>query len=229
MKSIYRNKRCSKKNTRRRLGGTSRNELAYPSKDIIFSKPPLAYTGGSNACSNLYPSNLAYTPPNSTHRINRGGGCGSCSVGNLFGGTRKHRKHCRCSVCKSNKKGGNGLPYGQGLPDMNSIPYPNGLAGQPWTGNVSNWPGVDGIDGDRNYLAYNNYHNDVVTATKNVGANPPFLGGKRKLRAGDVTNTLFQDATNLGRQVEYGFGSVYNSMAGHSVSPSPLPWKDQLI
>lgn len=149
----------------------------------------------------------------------RKGGCGPmCAMGFMVAGTR-HRIGCKCSKCKKkNMKGGN-----QG------IPYPNGLVGSPFTpGNISGWPGVDGIPGDRNYFAQNMYLQDPQTAMKDVG-NPPFSGGrKRRQKGGSLSNFIGQDLINLGRQFQFGLGSAYNALAGYAAPVNPMPWKDQL-
>lgn len=112
------------------------------------------------------------------------------------------------------------------------IPYPNGLAGSPWTPAISGWPGVDGIQGDRNHFPLNTYTNDISRQMIDVGPNPPFVvGGKngrtRKQRGGTLSNFLTQDLINLGRQVQFGVGSAYNALSGYSAPVNPLPWKDQ--
>ena len=167
-----------------------------------------------------------------------GGNCGSlCAMGYMVGGN--HRIGCKCSKCKMKQSAGNP-----------GIPYPAGLAGSPWTAAISGWPGVDGIQGNRNYNAYNNYHTDVQTAMVSPGPNPPFvvggkkskggnslnnkfspIGGKRgtrKQRGGTLSNFLSQDLINLGRQFQYGLGSAYNGIAGYASPVNPLPWKGQL-
>lgn len=147
------------------------------------------------------------------------GGCGPlCAMGFMVGGVR-HRAGCKCSKCKKRTmKGGNA-----------GIPYPNGLVGAPFTpGNISGWPGVDGIGGNRNFFAGNTYNNDVSRQMVDVGANPPFLkGGKRKQKGGTLSNFMGQDLINLGRQFQFGLGSAYNALAGYSAPVNPLPWKDQ--
>jgi hypothetical protein len=132
------------------------------------------------------------------------GGCGTCGSGLMIGGTR-HRLACKCSSCKT-KRGGSMKGGNPG------IPYPDGLVGKPWTPSISTWPGVDGIQGDRNYLALNNYHTDPQTAMIYTGANPPFSigGGKGRTRK------------------QRGVGSAYNALAGYSSPVNPMPWKDQL-
>jgi hypothetical protein len=112
------------------------------------------------------------------------------------------------------------------------IPYPNGLAGSPWTPAISGWPGVDGIQGDRNHFPLNTYKNDISRQMVDVGPNPPFVVGGRKRRTqkqrgGTLSNFLTQDLVNLGRQVQFGVGSAYNALSGYSAPVNPLPWKDQ--
>jgi hypothetical protein len=154
------------------------------------------------------------------------GGCGPlCAVGFMVGGKR-HRLGCKCSSCKS-KRGGNMKGGNPG------IPYPDGLVGKPWTPAIGGWPGVDSVQGGRNYLAPNTYNNDVQTAMISTGANPPFSigGGKnrsRKQRGGTLSNFLTQDLINLGRQFQFGLGSTYNALAGYSSPVNPMPWRDQL-
>ncbi len=165
--------------------------------------------------------------PTMTGGKKRKGGCGPlCSMGFMVGGVR-HRVDCKCSKCKKRiMKGGN-----QG------IPYPNGLVGSPWTPNTTGWPGVDGISGDRNYIANNTYNNDISRQMVDVGANPPFLKGgniiserkgmSRRQKGGTLSNLMSQDLINLGRQFQFGLGSAYNALAGYNSPVNPLPWKDQ--
>ena len=158
---------------------------------------------------------------------NKKGGCGPmCLAVPLMLGGAKHRKGCKCSVCKSKQYGMKGGNPG--------IPYPDGLVGTPWTPNANSWPGVNGIPGDSNYLLNNTYSNDISRQMVDVGANPPFLyGGKRKTKkrtqkGGTLSNFMGQDLINLGRQFQYGIGSAYNALAGYTSPVNPLPWKDQL-
>ncbi len=153
------------------------------------------------------------------------GGCGPLCMSGLMVGGERHRLACKCSSCKINggklMKGGNP-----------GIPYPDGLVGNPWTPS-GGWPGVDGIQGDRNYLALNDYKPDISRQIISTGANPPFSvgGGKnrtRKQRGGTLSNFLGQDLINLGRQFQFGLGSAYNALSGYSSPVNPMPWKDQL-
>ena len=92
--------------------------------------------------------------------------CGpTCTAPLAMVGGGNHRTGCKCSTCKKTMKGGSG---------NNGIPYPNGLVGSSWTPAITGWPGVDGISGNRNYLAPNMYPTDPQTEMIATGAQPPF-------------------------------------------------------
>lgn len=210
----------------------------------------LAYTGTNSPTSNVsisraYPSTGPTPRATNWLNSNQEGGC-NCGVNYAVqsgGSSKDHRIGCKCSSCKQAiKKGGNGLPYGQGLPQMKGIAYPDGLVGSPWRPPVSDWPGVDGIPGDRNHLAYNTYSPvDISRQMIEDGANPPFIigGGKNRgnrfgkgkktlKKGGTASNLLSQDFINLGRQFQFNVGSTYNALNGYAAPVNPLPWKDQL-
>ena len=153
------------------------------------------------------------------------GGCGPLCLSGLMVGGKRHRLECKCSSCKM--KGGKLMKGGNP-----GIPYPNGLVGEAWTPAIGGWPGVNGVQGDRNYLPVNDYKIDISRQMIDVGANPPFsIGGKgrtRKQRGGAYSNFLGQDLINLGRQFQFGLGGAYNALAGYSSPINPMPWKDQL-
>jgi hypothetical protein len=190
----------------------------------------------------------------------RGGGCSSCErplmsggcgeMCSMKGGKRKMKTRARTraiAMARGRARANTGgcgpacaLPFlGGGKKRQQGgnpgIPYPDGLVGSPWTPSISGWPGVDGVQGDRNYLSLNTYNNDISRQMVDVGPNPPFVvgGGKRargrtqKQRGGTMSNFLTQDLVNLGRQVQFGVGSAYNALSGYSAPVNPLPWKDQ--
>jgi hypothetical protein len=211
-------------------GGSSLDNISLPIQNDVMNpnlKLPTNPYGANPALPNTGPLNIG----NATIPTNQGsfirGGCGTCSNVMTGGG-------CGCGkllMGGKKQKGGETLD-------------PQGLVGGPWGSNPAKWPGVDGIDGNRNYLAYNEYKVDPLTQIKisNDGANRPFLkGGKkslkkgkkhitktRKQRGGNLSNFLIQDLINLGRQTQYNFGSAYNAINGFP-SPTPvLPWQGQL-
>jgi hypothetical protein len=259
---VYKMKGCSKKTRKNYLGGSSTLgadiNLAYPGNNVpTVPNPFLAYTGkggtpnlniptNTNAMDktipNTGPPSVGYNFINSQGSqrggsFMKGGNCPSCSAPLMSGGCgplclsglmvggKRHRLGCKCSLCKM--KGGKLMKGGNP-----GIPYPDGLVGQAWTPAIGTWPGVNGVQGDSNHLALNNYPTDPQTAMIYTGANPPFsIGGKgrtRKQRGGALSNFLGQDLINLGRQFQFGLGGAYNSLAGYSSPINPMPWKDQL-
>ena len=166
----------------------------------------------------------------------KGGTCGLLKGGTcglLKGGT-KHRTGCKCSQCKGKRQkgGNNGLPYGQGLPEMKPILAPSGLTGSEWDPNFG-WPGTNNVGGDHNHYSLNTYAPvDISRQMQDTGAQPPFLGtggGKRKnksrkQRGGALSNFLYEDLVNVGRQVQFGLGSTYNALSGYSAPVNPMPW-----
>ena len=257
---LYKMKGCSK--TVRRGGGDGDVYLAYPANNVPFlPNSHLAYTGKGGACGLNAP--LASTLPVNTNaadktvpntgppiggfnflnsvRSQHGGGCncgmpfmsGGCGdMCSIRGGKRGTRRARGKAKARGRAKAGGKKSQCGGNP---GIPYPNGLAGSPWTPAISGWPGVDGIQGDRNHFPLNTYKNDISRQMVDVGPNPPFVVGGRKRvkgrtqkqRGGTLSNFLTQDLVNLGRQVQFGVGSAYNALSGYSAPVNPLPWKDQ--
>jgi hypothetical protein len=221
------------------LGGTSKLNLAYPTDKIFFSKPPaLAYTGkgGSNpnAENPVYPNTGGIAK--SQEWLNSsivGGGCG-CGGNIQVQSGLQSGGNCGCQ-----QGGNNGLPYGAQLPVMKGIEYPNGLTGDTWGPNFK-WPATTDIAGNNNHYALNKYTPDVSRQMIATGASPPFSvgGGKkrrinknkksRKQNGGALSNFLFEDLVNVGRQFQYGIGSTYNTLKGYGPPTDPMPWKGQL-
>jgi hypothetical protein len=208
-------KGCKKTKTKKYLGGSNMN-LAYPSTNVpTVPNPHLAYAYPAKGPA---AGGWGFLNPQS---VIKGGSSqkGGCGCGLQAGG----QKGGCCGACSTSMLGGAG---------NNGIPYPNGLAGSPWTPALKDWPGVDGVNGNRNYLALNEYKVDPQTAMIATGANPPFSvgGGKksRKQKGGALSNFLTQDLINLGRQFQYGVGSTYNGLLGYSSPVNPMPWKGQL-
>ena len=239
-------KGCSRKNNKY-LGGSSYVNLAFPNDVPSVNNPHLAFTGQTANLARAYPAK-GLDPAGFNFIVPQLGGS---KTKKILGGS-KHRKLCKCSTCKKSihkrQKGGSCSSNG-------GLPVPNGLLGSPWSSNISDWPGVDGISMNRNHLAQNTYENDVSRQMLDVGANPPFnyFGGrrrkhstkKRKLKnktkkhrrrmkgrkghkGGGFNNFLAQDLVNVGRQIPYGIGSTYNAFRGYQSPVSPLPWKDQM-
>lgn len=150
----------------------------------------------------------------------RGGGCG----------------------CNSFLKGGSGLK-GSGLtgaPYLAKGGQPPALVGSPWTPSVSGWPGVEG---QANHFSMNEYkvdpqtqvlqeRADFVQDLKLQGpsnATASHVGGDARRRVKRGGGLFPQDLVNLGRNISFGLGSVYNGVRGYPQPVSELPYKDQLV
>ena len=147
--------------------------------------------------------------------------CSICKMKLQWGGT--------CDTCKIGMQNGGGSNF---YKPASSIPGP--FVGSAWNGSVGGWPGVNGIGGDRNYLAQNMYYTDPQTMMK--------LGGKRKKQGKKSKKNkknkkngernggglIPQDLVNLGRDISYNMGSAYNSLNGYPQPVNPAPYMDQL-
>jgi len=156
-------------------------------------------------------------------RKQRGGNCGcglqlggGCGCGLQLGGSQKGG----CSSCLSG-----GVQMGGGI--NNGGPA---LVGAPWTGKISDWPGVSGKDGQTNFYSLNEYKSvDPQTSMISERDQQTFMKGGRKMRNKRGGGFVPQDLVNLGRSMVYGLGSAYNTLNGYATPANPLPYKDQLV
>ena len=140
-------------------------------------------------------------------------GCGStgCPLApyswnqmNMKGG--QYKKGCQCKKCM---KGGSFYKP--------AAPVPAPLVGESWTPSIKGWPGVDGVDNNRNYLSNNLYdRGDPQTMMK--------IGGSKKVKGGGL---MPQNLVDLGRGIEFNLKSVSNTLNGYDKPISPLPYQDQ--
>lgn len=262
---FYKMKGCSKKTRKNYLGG-SRSisdgdiNLAWPARNVSsVPNPFLAYTGKGGACNDrLTPSlnipanigGLNKTYP-STGPIQRDLGTDFLNPGGAQRGGKKRRKGGCGPTCMApllmlgGKQAGGKQAGGKQTGGNPGIPYPDGRVGGAWSSSPAHWPGVSGIQGDRNYLPINTYKHDISRQIINEGAQPPFLGkptflrGGRRSRkhrnkhsrtqkGGALSNFMGQDLINLGRQFQFGLGSAYNALAGHAPPVNPSPWRQSL-
>ncbi len=151
---------------------------------------------------------------------------------NMRGCSKCRSKTCKHMRMRSKHMGGQGCgssgcplaPYSWNQMNMKggnfykpAAPVPAPLVGEPWTPSIKGWPGVDGIDNNRNYLSNNLYNNgDPQTKMK--------LGGSKKIKGGGI---LPQNLVDLGRGIEFNLKSVSNTLNGYSAPVSPLPYQDQ--
>jgi hypothetical protein len=194
--------------------------LAYTGNVSHYKPNPfLAYTGSHKMGGTMSKSSLPYVSgtPKLPYQTNI-----NSSLGVIKGGT--HTK------TRKNKKGGYSPEYVN-----KTIPYPNGLVGDPWTPKISGWPGIDNISGNRNYLAHNDYKVDPQTAM--ISERDTIWGGKTNKRMKKIKKTrgrkgaglIPQDLVNMGRQLSFQAGSTYNALRGYAAPINPLPTQDQLV
>ena len=181
-------------------------------------------------------------------------GCSS-SMRHLKGGAKCCLKHCKCK-CHNNLKGGSndtiaplkmsggscsscntsqsggctGCMSQNGGGSLPPVPAP--LVGKSWTPQVSGWPGVDGVDSSRNYLANNLYDQfDPQTMMQldstQIGGSKKKSFKRRRSRKQYGGSLLPQQLTNLGRDLSFNFKSTYNAMNGYSAPVDPRPYMDQ--
>ena len=158
------------------------------------------------------------------------GGCGSCS-------SMQNGGSCgSCGVMQNGPILGTGQNGGNGFYKP-PAPIPGPFVGSGWTGNVAGWPGVNGIDYDKNYLPDNLYDKgDVQTMMKLNGGNKSNRGNKSK-RGNKKTHKkrknggglIPQDLVNLGRQAMFNIQSNSNAMNGYPAPTNPAPYKDQFV
>ena len=173
------------------------------------------YLGGSGTCGLTQPA----SPPSNTNGVNPyQPSTGAQSTGYNFLNSQITRGGS-CSSCNAPPmRGGSGA----------NLPT---LIGAPWA------PGT-GIPSEytNNHFAMNQYANgDPQLAMKNVGAQPPFLGGGSRRRTsrkgqkgGILANFIGQDFLNVGRQIGHSFDNMSNGFKGLHQSSNPMPWKGQL-
>lgn len=176
-----------------------------------------------------------------------GSGCGPCGCPIAPMSWNKMQSF----VQNHNQNGGNCDVMGcgpiQGIGQNGGGPVPGPFVGNPWGTNPVEWPGADGIDGNRNYLE--NYKNVIQNdPTRQISMNdanykPILKGGyvynsvdtKSKSRKSKKNTDIYgggllpQDLVNLGRSATFNIKSAYNAFNGYKAPVNPLPYKDQLI
>jgi hypothetical protein len=187
-----------------------------------------------------------------------GAGCGCNML--TTGGKMKTKKYRDKHHNKTKKiylvKGqGQGQGQAKNKKGGNSWAFPNGAQiGAPWTGNVSTWPGVQGLDGQTNYFALNKYipfdpqtqgiveERSVYPAGYPYGFNPAGLrggsrkGGNRKNKSKSKNRInkkgggiFLQDLKNFGNNLTYNINSSWNALRGNPAPVNPAPYKDQFM
>lgn len=173
-------------------------------------------------CNNYQKAGMGCGPqgcPIAPYPMN-GGSCDVMGCGRILG-SYQNGGACSNSMCSqipvTSRGGGFYKP---------PSPMPGPFIGDNWGPLVKEWPGVDGISANRNYLDLNMYKNDPQTMML-------IRGGKRKrtlkIHKRQKGGTFIpQDLVNLGRDFTFNLKSAYNTLNSLPVGSSPLPYKDQL-
>lgn len=212
-----------------------------------------ALMNGGGACSGsilAYPScniprvnNLAYTGTGG--RKNRGGnGDGDVDVDKRkFGVNTGFDYDINASIVGGGGSSCDNMPMG--------AKYPSGTVGSTWGSYYSNWPGVNGIQGDKNFYMLNPYNNqpDYSPSIQETTTPAMSTGGSRKYRKvkksnkNRKTNTFRKHSysrkyvglnkrNKVGGLFELGIltdiKNTFNALNGNPQLVSPLPFNDQL-
>lgn len=212
---------------------------------------PNCHCGPNCNCSHPCPGNCYLN----NKKIKGGSGCGSCgcpiaplstkAMNQFVGGTSSSPLDYKpilgigqnggtCSTCL--QLGGNFFK------PASSIPGPE--VGSAWGTSINKWPGVNGVQGDRNFLdnydltkdpqlqmsmndaGYKNL-NSITGGYKyiNRNRNKSSSISKKSMKAGGL---IPQDLVNLGSDFSFNLKSAYNALNGYKGPVNPLPYKDQL-
>jgi hypothetical protein len=162
----------------------------------------------SKGCKHIHCKNMNCKHMRSKHMGGQGCGPTGCPLA-PYSWNQMNAKGGKSMKCGKSMKGGNFYKP--------AAPVPAPLVGEPWTPSIKGWPGVDGVDNNRNYLSNNLYNKgDPQTMMK--------LGGSKKVKGGGI---LPQNLVNLGRDLEFNLKSVSNTLNGYDKLTSPLPYQDQ--
>jgi hypothetical protein len=134
--------------------------------------------------------------------------------------TKHTKKHSRYGK-KTRKYRGGSLFFKDTYQPPTALPGP--FIGSPWKGSVSDWPGVNGVGGDKNYYSLNTHHYDPQTEGVKLNSGGSQYGGSRRRGGGAI-----QDVQNIGRNAVYQAQSLYNTLQGQQPPINPLPYKGQL-
>jgi len=184
-------------------------------------------TGGGDCARDI----LAYSsPPDKINCVNNlaytGKGGKRTRSQSQFIDNNLHLLFGGCGTCKADN-----MPSG--------ALYQSGAMGPPWTSFPLTWPGVAGVQGSPNHLAYNNYlYPQTDRMLENTEAIPFSYGGKsnrskkRAFRKHNKTNKHKNKKRQKGGLPTLGILSeiknTWNTLRGNPQLPSPLPFNNQL-
>ena len=214
---------------RRQKGGSGCGSCGCPIAPL--STKQMNMFGGNNYPPTLIPPAtvpLNYKPILGVGQ--NGGSCSSCGQIPVIGGQIG---------------GQTGGQTGGGSFFKPAAPIPGPFTGSAWGASVNQWPGVNNIGGDRNYLKSYDANNNIVsndpalqmtmndsgykTLNSKVGG---YKYGKntssvrsKSLRGGGLVP---QDLINLGSDFSFNLKSTYNALNGYKAPVDPVPYKGQI-
>ncbi len=188
---------------------------------------------------------------NNRKKMQKAGSCGSsaCPMGGLtFKAMNQFGGNCggTCSIIPAQSQSG-----GNFFKPASPIPGP--FVGSSWGTSTNEWPGTNGIGGDRNYLAsyaktigndpqlkmsmadsgyktLNSMVGGYVYKNKNDSSSILKSNSINKSKSKSQKGGLIpQDLVNLGNNFTFNLKSAYNSLNGYNSPANPLPYKDQLL
>ena len=220
---------------RRQKGGAGCGSCGCPI--AALSTKQMNMFGGNN-----YPPTLI--PPTTVPLNNKpilgvgqnGGSCSSCGQIPVFAQT--------------------GGQAGSGSFFKPAAPIPGPITGSAWGAPVNQWPGMNNVGGDRNYLTSYNANNNIVskdpalqmnmndagykTLNSKVGGykygkktssvkSPSSVKSHSSARSKSLRGggLIPQDLVNLGSDFSFNVKSTYNALNGYKAPVDPLPYKGQ--
>lgn len=226
----------------------------YHKKRGTRKQTPIVMVGCANCGPNCHcgPKCNCKHPCPGTCYLNRskkdlkkgGSGCGSCGCP-LAPMSWNRMNHFSGKQMGGKQMGGKQMSYPPilGIGQNGGSPVPGPFVGSSWS--ATNWPGMDGISGNRNYLSpYNTDSNpqlqmqlsDANAGYKNANS---LIGGytySKRRNSGSLSKSkstkggglIPQDLLNLGNDFTFNIKSAYNALNGYAAPTNPLPYKDQL-
>ena len=148
--------------------------------------------------------------------VQMGGTCGCSAPTQLGSALQAGGSCCGQTAIQGAQLGGSGDP----------------LVGSPWTGKVSTWPGVAGIEGETNHYALNKYYVDPQTAMVSTNDSITLRGGQKnkggkiKQKAGSslVSALTPTPISTLSRGLGFNVHSAYNILNGNAPPSNPSPY-----
>jgi hypothetical protein len=135
-----------------------------------------------------------------------------------------------CTMCGAGQSGGG---CGCNNPQNGGSTSPGPFVGSAW--GSAQWPGTNGVSGDRNYLAFNNQNGYRIPAMSRDDSGLKMNGGKRQKGIKGVKKrkslmrggAVMQDFSSLIGNLSFNTKSVSNAIHGYPAPVNPNPYMAQ--